>query len=146
LGASFFFSRSGGDVGHAKEFFTTLAVQLARKSESLQRYICDAIRVNVDIANQSLGDQWRQLVLGPLSKLNRDTSLFSYILVIDALDECDNNKDIRTILKVLAEAHALQAVRLRVFLTSRPEISIRHGFYKLPETEHQDFLSTIYRR
>lgn len=29
LGASFFFSRGGGDVGHAGFFFTSLAKQLA---------------------------------------------------------------------------------------------------------------------
>ncbi|SLM39418.1 P-loop containing nucleoside triphosphate hydrolase, partial [Lasallia pustulata] len=86
LGASFFFSRGGGDVGHASKFFTTIAVQLARKSQSLQRYIGDAVRKNADIATQSLGDQWRQVVLGPLSKLSGDSYPSSYILVIDALD------------------------------------------------------------
>ncbi|KAA6410460.1 MAG: hypothetical protein FRX48_05882 [Lasallia pustulata] len=140
LGASFFFSRGGGDVGHASKFFTTIAVQLARKSQSLQRYIGDAVRKNADIATQSLGDQWRQVVLGPLSKLSGDSYPSSYILVIDALDECDNDEDILTILKLLAEAQTLRTVRLRVLLTSRPEIPIRHGFYQIPETEHQDFV------
>ncbi|SLM39563.1 WD40/YVTN repeat-like-containing domain, partial [Lasallia pustulata] len=140
LGASFFFSRGGGDVGHASKFFTTIAVQLARKSQSLQRYIGDAVRKNADIATQSLGDQWRQVVLGPLSKLSGDSYPSSYILVIDALDECDKDEDILTILKLLAEAQTLRTVRLRVLLTSRPEIPIRHGFYQIPETEHQDFV------
>jgi hypothetical protein len=138
LGASFFFSRGGGDVGHASKFFTTIAIQLARKSQSLQQHICDALRKNNDIATQSLGDQWRQLVLGPLSNLRGDLHSSSYILVIDALDECYNDKDIQTILKLLAEAQALKTVRLRILLTSRPEIPIRHGFYQIPETEHQD--------
>ncbi|SLM39233.1 WD40/YVTN repeat-like-containing domain, partial [Lasallia pustulata] len=140
LGASFFFSRGGGDVGHASKFFTTIAVQLARKSQSLQRYIGDAVRKNADIGTQSLGDQWRQLVLGPLSKLSGDLYPLSYILVIDALDECDNGEDIRTILKLLAEAQTLRTVRLRVLLTSRSETPIRYGFYQIPETEHQDFV------
>ncbi|SLM35359.1 WD40/YVTN repeat-like-containing domain, partial [Lasallia pustulata] len=140
LGASFFFSRGGGDVGHASKFFTTIAVQLARKSQSLQRYIGDAVRKNADIATQSLGDQWRQVVLGPLSKLSGDSYPSSYILVIDALDECDNDEDILTILKLLAEAQTLRTVQLRVLLTSRPEIPIRHGFYQIPETEHQEFV------
>lgn len=29
---------------------------------------------------------------------------------------------------------------MRIFLTSRPEIPIRHGFYYMPIAEHQDFL------
>jgi heterokaryon incompatibility protein (HET) len=139
LGASFFFSKGGGDVGHASKFFTTIAVQLAKKSQPFRRHICDALRMNNDIATQSLGDQWRQLILGPLSKLNGD-SYSSYVLVIDALDECDNDRDIRIILQLLAEAQSLKTIRLRVLLTSRPEIPIRHGFYEIPEAEHQDFV------
>ncbi|SLM40026.1 WD40/YVTN repeat-like-containing domain, partial [Lasallia pustulata] len=137
LGASFFFSRGGGDVGHASKFFTTIAVQLAQKSQSLQRYIGDAVRKNANIATQSLGDQWRQVVLGPLSKLSGDSYPSSYILVIDALDECDNDDDIRIILKLFAEAQTFQTIRLRVLLTSRPEIPIRHVFHQIPETKHQ---------
>jgi NACHT domain len=140
LGASFFFSRGGGDVGHASKFFTTIAMQLAQKSQSLQEYICDALKKNSDIATQSLGDQWRQLILGPLSKLSGDLYPAAYILVVDALDECNNDMDIRTILQLLAEAQLLKTVQLRVLLTSRPEIPIRHGFYQMPETEHQDFV------
>jgi hypothetical protein len=141
LGASFFFSRGGGDVSHASKFFTTIAVQLAKKSQSLRRHICDALRQNSDIATQSLGDQWRQLVLGPLSKLSGgDSYPFSYVLIIDALDECNNDNDIRIILQLLAEAQSLKTIRLRVFLTSRPEIPIRNGFYRIPEAEHQDFV------
>jgi hypothetical protein len=137
LGASFFFSRGGGDVGHASRFFPTIALQLAKKSPSLQRHICDALRENSDIATQSLSDQWRQLVLVPLSKTSDESYPSLCILVIDALDECDNDNDIRIILKLLAEA---QSSRLRVLLTSRPEVPIRHGFYQMSETGHQDFI------
>jgi hypothetical protein len=62
------------------------------------------------------------------------------VIVIDALDECKDENDIQRILELLAEARALRTVRLRVFVTSRPEIPIRHGFYKIPEAEHQDFV------
>jgi NACHT domain len=140
LGASFFFSRGGGDVGHARMFFTSIAVQLANNAPALQRYICDAIAERRDVANQSLVDQWRQLVLGPLSKLSNDSCLSSYVLVVDALDECDDDNDIRVILQLLAEARSLKTVRLRIFITSRPEISIQHGVYQLPESRHQDFV------
>ncbi|KAH9203039.1 hypothetical protein DL95DRAFT_399713, partial [Leptodontidium sp. 2 PMI_412] len=48
----------------------------------------------------------------------------SYLLVIDALDECEDGKDVGIILQLLAEARSLQ---LRVFLTSRPEILMRYS-------------------
>jgi hypothetical protein len=140
LGASFFFSRGGGDVSHAGKFFTSIAVQLANNVPSLQQYIYDAITKRKDVASQSLRDQWHQLVLYPLSKLNCNACQCSYVLIVDALDECDDDNNVRIILQLLAEARSLKTVRLRVFLTSRPEIPIRHGMYRIPQPEHQDFV------
>jgi hypothetical protein len=140
LGASFFFSRGGGDAGHAGKFFTTMALQLSTKSQPLQRLICEALIKNGNVATQSLGDQWRQLILRPLSELRRDSHNSFCIVVIDALDECDNDVDIRIILQLLAEARSLETVRLRVLLASRPEIPIRYGFYQIPEANHHDFV------
>jgi len=137
LGASFFFSRGGGDVSHAGKFVTSIAVQLASSVPTLRRWIYDAVTEHSDIASRSLRDQWQQLVLGPLSKLNGNGCGSSYILVVDALDECDDENDTRTILKLLAEARSSQ---LLVFLTSRPEIPIRHGFHQMSKTEHHDFV------
>jgi hypothetical protein len=140
LAASFFFSRGGGDVGHAGKFFTSIAMQLANNAPPLRDYICAAIAGRSDIASQSLRDQWRQLILGPLSKLGGNSSPPSYILVIDALDECQDENHIQTILQLLSEARFLETCRLRIFLTSRPEIPIRCGFYQIPDAEHQDFV------
>jgi hypothetical protein len=138
LGASLFFSRGGGDVGHAGKFFTSIAVQLAYNAPSLRRYISEAAEEQIDIANHSLRDQWRQLVIRPLLRLDKRLSPSSYLLIVDALDECDNEDHIRTILQLLAEARSLTTVRLRVFLTSRPEVPIRHGICAIPQAEHQD--------
>jgi hypothetical protein len=143
LGASFFFSRGGGDVSHAGKFFTIIAVQLANNAPPLQRYICEAIRERSDITSKSLRDQWRQLVLGPLSKLSHDSRPSSYVLVVDALDECDDDDNIRIILQLLAEARSLKTVRLRIFMTSRREVPIRHGFYKIREAKHDFVLHNI---
>ena len=60
--------------------------------------------------------------------------------MVDLLDECDNEDDIRILLLLLAEVRSLERVRLRVFLTSRPEIPIRHGLCQIPGEEHQDFM------
>ena len=139
LGASFFFSRGGGDVGHAGKFFTSIAAQLAYNIPSLRRHICDAVADRINIASLSLSDQWRQLVLSPLSKLESDSCQL-YILVIDALDECNNEDDIQIILYLLAEAGSLETDRLRIFLTSRPEILIQRGFQQMLEARHHDFV------
>jgi hypothetical protein len=60
--------------------------------------------------------------------------------VVDALDECDDDNNIRIILQLLAEARSLKMVKLRVFLTSRRAIPVRYGFYKIREAEHHDFV------
>ncbi|KAF2395503.1 hypothetical protein EJ06DRAFT_270558 [Trichodelitschia bisporula] len=135
LGASFFFSRGGGDVSHAGKFVTSIAVQLADNVQALKPTICDAITKRSNIANLSLLDQWRHLVLGPLSKLKGNQFPFAFMLVVDALDECENEDSIRIILQLLAEARLLERPRLRVFLTSRPWLPI-----KIPEDEHRDFV------
>jgi len=69
LGASFFFSRGGGDLGHAGKFFTTIAWQLVNVFPTVRRRICEAVAENKDIARQTLRDQWNQLILRPLAKL-----------------------------------------------------------------------------
>ncbi|KFX99139.1 hypothetical protein O988_04021 [Pseudogymnoascus sp. VKM F-3808] len=140
LGASFFFSRGGGDVSHAGKFVTSIAVQLANNVPTVRQYIYDAITKRNDVASQSLRDQWCQLVLRPLLRLGSSSPPSSYMLIVDALDECDKEEHIRIILGVLAEVQTLKTVRLRVFLTSRPETPIRHGFYQIPDAEYHNFV------
>jgi hypothetical protein len=137
LGASFFFSRGGGDISHAGKFFTTIAAQLSEESQYLKRCIYDAIKENKSIATQSYANQWRQLIFGPLSKLDRGYRPFSFVFVIDAMDECESGADITLILRLLVEAQLLKKVRLRVFLTSRPDTPIRHGFDQISEDKYR---------
>ncbi|RYO61452.1 hypothetical protein AA0113_g6770 [Alternaria arborescens] len=140
LGASFFFTRGGGDLGHARKFVTSIAVQLAYNVPVSRQHICDGIAERPDISNSTLRDQWQQLVIRPLSALNTLGNITALVLVIDALDECDDDDDIRIVIELLAEAQALSGPKVRVFLTSRPEVAIRHGFYDVPDTSHQCFV------
>ena len=57
LGASFFFTRGGGDVGNARKFFTTIAYQLIRRSTALKPDILKAVDENRDIAKRALIDR-----------------------------------------------------------------------------------------
>jgi hypothetical protein len=140
LGASFFFSRGGGDVSQADKFVTSIAVQLARSIPDLHQHVCDPIKECSDITSRSLHDQWHELVLRPLSKLNRKADSSSYILIVDALDECANETNIQVLLQLLSEARLLSDVRLRIFLTSRPELPIRYGFSQIPLGGYRDFV------
>lgn len=60
----------------------------------------------------SLHDQWKQLIIGPLSKLKAGAVRPRLNLAIDALDECDEN-EISHVIKLLNDARVLQTIRLR---------------------------------
>jgi hypothetical protein len=94
------------------KFVTSIALQLANNISSVKQYICDALIECCDITNQFLRDQWQQLILRPLLKLGENSNLSTYVLVVDALDECDNDNNIWIIIHLLAEARSLKIVRL----------------------------------
>jgi hypothetical protein len=66
LAAGFFFSRGGGDLGHAGKFVTSIAVQLAHNVPALRQPICAAVAERSNIASESLRNQWNYLGLHPL--------------------------------------------------------------------------------
>jgi hypothetical protein len=137
LGASFFFSRGGGNVAQAGRFVTSIAVQLARSVPGVRRHISNALLQRTEIASQSLRDQWQYLVLEPLSKLEGPAI---FVVVVDALDECEGSNDTQLIVQLLAMCASLKTVRLRVFLTSRPDVPIHYGLERVPDAERRDFL------
>jgi len=140
LGASFFFSRGAENRSHAGVFFTTIAVQLAHILIALKQYICTAVDEHNDIAGRRHRDQWEHLFLQPLSKLMANSCQSPLILVVDALDECDGDDDVKGILQLFTEAKSLKPIQLRIFITSRPEIPIRLGFHDMPGILHRDLV------
>lgn len=50
------------------------------------------------------------------------------MIVVDALDECDHRDDIQHLIRLFSSAKDIQHPKLKVFLTSRPELPIRLGF------------------
>ena len=137
LGGNFFFSRGSGEANNAVNFVGTLAYHLAKISPEVKENLCDAIAAHSDITRQGLRNQWKELIRGPLSraKFKQRPTLN---LVIDALDECGSEDDVRLLLQLFVEVQDLANLDLGVFVTSRPEIVIRHGFKDMPEIIHQN--------
>lgn len=142
LGASFFFARGEEYLSKSERFFTTIATQLANAIPDLKPSICKAIKDNPDINDRLLSDQWGKLIRDPLSKLNEKRPRI-LVVVIDALDECQDTEDIEQILKLLSKAKELSNIRLRIFITSRPETAIRLGFHKIQGTHHDFILHQV---
>ena len=129
LGASFFFKRGEGDRGNARLLFGTIAAQLVQKLPPLAPHVQRAIEVDPAITSKSLKQQFDTLVLEPLNKLYLDSQKPSTIvIVVDALDECDGEADVRTMIRLLSQVKCFSSIQLKFFLTSRPELPIRLGF------------------
>ncbi|KAL4811060.1 hypothetical protein BDV18DRAFT_4882 [Aspergillus unguis] len=138
LAGSFFFSRGGGDRGHAGKLITTLATQLARKDSELRRNICEAVVEDENIAQRSLAEQFRRLIVNPVNKLAGTST--TLVFVIDALDECDREEDIEIIPQLLSTLVNLKSkFRLRVLITGRPERAVRHGFLEIKRHFRHEF-------
>src|SRR5271154_2093948 len=101
---SFFFKRGGGDLARSRRMISTIAHQLAFQSPSLGRFICDALREDPNLGDSaSLSDQYNKLLFHSLEKI-RDQSAgkLTFVVVLDALDECDDADDVRLFLRLLS--------------------------------------------
>ncbi|KAJ5936835.1 WD40-repeat-containing domain protein [Penicillium verhagenii] len=140
LGASFFFKRGGGDRGNAKKFFPTLARQLMLIIPSLRSAVHNELKDDPDIASKSLREQFEKLLLWPLLNIDQvgQQPVRTVVMVVDALDECDHYQDVRNIIQFLPRLQKVDSIRLRVFLTSRPELPISLGFSEITEDKYRD--------
>lgn len=138
LGACFFFKRGEGDRGNAIKMFPTITRQLLSRLPQLIPGVRKATQNDPDIATKSLKEQFNKLLLQPLVGLIHSDHRQTIVIVIDALDECELDNDIRAILQLLPQLQGSSAVRVRVFLTSRPELPIRLGFSEITNHDYQD--------
>ncbi|CAI7611957.1 unnamed protein product [Penicillium viridicatum] len=140
LGASFFFKRGEGDRGKAIRLFSTIARQIIVRIPQLVHRVQEAMRDDPSIAEKSLSEQFEKLILRPLVALERSNGLVqSLVIVIDALDECEQDDDIPVILQLIQRLRESNAVLIKVFLTSRPELPIRLGFSKIANHDFHSF-------
>jgi WD40 repeat protein len=141
LGASFFFKRGEGERGNASRFFTTIAKDLVAYEPGLLPGIRKALDEDSAISDRALKDQFEKLILQPLLGIKQARShALARVIVIDALDECEQERDIRVILQLFARTKAIQPLPLRILVTSRPELPIRLGFKEMPDGTYQDLI------
>jgi hypothetical protein len=129
LGASFFCKRGERDRSNAALFFTTITAQLISKEPSMAPYVRDAIDADPALPRKALKQQFEKLILAPLGHIGHDPNdLLKIVIVVDALDECDRDNDVKVIIDLLSQVKALSSLHMRIFITSRPELPIRLGF------------------
>lgn len=139
LGASFFFKRGEGDRGSAAWLIPTIVRQLVMKVPNLDVAVAKVLASCPDICDKGPAEQFRMLLLKPLQEVSLTTGNVPItVIVIDALDECENKTDIRTLLQLWSMLPQVANVNLKLFLTSRPEEPFRHGFKKMDGNIHHD--------
>lgn len=139
LGASFFFKRGRAHRSHAKMLFSTIARQLADLFPDVERAVAASLGQDSLLCGRYLSKQFEHLLRQPLQSVDPDSvPSTGVILVIDALDECDNSESIRTTLRLLSTVEAITSVRLRIFVTSRPQFPVELGFTDMSRDLHHD--------
>ncbi|EOA87098.1 uncharacterized protein SETTUDRAFT_89541 [Exserohilum turcica Et28A] len=141
LGASFFFKKGEGERGNASRFFATIATDLVACEPGMLPGIKKTLDEDPAISHKALKDQFEKLILQPLLGIKQTHSrALVRVVVIDALDECEQEPDVRAILQLLAQTKDIRPVPLRIVVTSRPELHIRLGFKEMPNGTYQDLV------
>ncbi|KIM22119.1 hypothetical protein M408DRAFT_79479, partial [Serendipita vermifera MAFF 305830] len=115
LFARFFFSRDTKTTMNMDSFCSTVATAFGEHDQKLKDLI-SASKERADFGLFSFEEKFNRLVIAPLEKLNQDA-----ILIIDALDECDNEHGGRDELLNALQGQQSSSPRLRILATGRPE-------------------------
>uniref|UniRef100_A0A0B7K5Q0 Mitochondrial division protein 1 n=1 Tax=Bionectria ochroleuca TaxID=29856 RepID=A0A0B7K5Q0_BIOOC len=138
LGASFFFKRGEGDRRNMARFVTSIAADIVAREPAISQHVKKTLEEDPGIVKKTLKEQFDKLIIQPFSKLP-DRNGEPIVLVVDALDECENDDDIRTMIEIFSTAKEMQNLRLKTFFTSRPELPIRLGFHAI-KGRYQDLI------
>lgn len=118
LGASFFCTRTSPDCRDAGRIVPTIAYQLARRSTPFRSTVCEALDKDPDIGSRNITIQFERLLKDPLLQV-KDKMPGSLVVVIDALDECNNSSTVKLVLDMLLRF--APGLPIKFFVTGRPD-------------------------
>jgi len=122
LGVLFFCLSDYQDQSNLQLIFPSLTLQLAYTYPRFWSEFIEAVKSNPEISCQSLHNQMDKLIAQPFK-----VSGVSTVIVVDALDKCDNSGPESTIFSVLGQlVSSIPGVKF--FLTGRPTQPIQSGF------------------
>ena len=81
------------------------------------------------------------MILKPLMEWDQSLSQPRNLSIcIDALDECESATDLQILLQVLPQLQTFTWLKVKIFVTSRPETNLRYGFSEMSVGSHRDFV------
>jgi hypothetical protein len=121
LAASFFCSRQLPSCRDVNLILPTISYQLARFSRPFRFALSSSLEEDPGVHTRKLSDQFEKLIVRPLRAV-KDTIPADLVVVIDALDECQNDDGVGQILDTLLSR--ISDLPIKFFVTSRPEAKI----------------------
>ncbi|CUA71833.1 Apoptotic protease-activating factor 1 [Rhizoctonia solani] len=128
LVASFFCSRLLPECRDVQQIIPSIAYQLAQYSLPFRAALFKVLEQDPDVHTRMPSAQFQSLISIPLLEA-QNTLPPNLVVVIDALDECENKDSTRLILNILL-SNALDHP-IKFFVCSRPEPEIREMMVKL---------------
>ena len=131
LCASFFFFREAGRRSTITHLISTIAYSMVFSIPATKPHVEKVLQENHHILHRSHERQFRQLIIEPICSVILPEPM---VIVIDALDECDDRRAIVEFINIVAYAFRDHRMPfpLRFFFTSRVEEHIRSVFAAAP--------------
>ena len=123
LGGNFFCSRADPECRNVNNIVPTLAFQLSQSSPAYRSALCKVLKEDPQASKLDVRWKFQKLIEGPILAVKEATVLENIVIVIDALDECDDDEAFRLFLTILLKL--APDLPFKFFLTSRPEPIIR---------------------
>jgi len=132
---AFFCQRDDTNSNEPRNILPTLIYKLAENSPSFRRIVAERLRSKPNLTAKSMTDTH---FLDFIRSMPGQPNEHPYAFVIDALDECGNNRSRQDLLKALTDAAAL-APWLKIIITSRPKADIERFFRGLTSSPHSSY-------
>lgn len=126
------------DRGNLNKLMSTPAHQLAFSIPGVAFFIKMTLDTNPAVVEKSVREQFQKLIQEPLFEASALAKVLSpVVILIDALDECDQEADIRLLITIFSHGKVLRPY-LRIFLTGRPDLPTRmvSARFRVPTTTY----------
>jgi len=134
LAGAFFCRRDDPNLSEPKNVLPTLIYKLAEVFPPFGKIVANCLRDDPNLTPESMKPSLLLDLLDDLPKRPNDPLLF----VIDAFDECGDDRSRLRLLKLLTGA-ATRASWLKIIITSRPEADIRQFFDGLTQSSYMGY-------
>jgi len=132
---AFFCQRGDTNLNEPRNIFPTLIYKLTEIFPTFRRIVAERLIRKPNLTTESMTDvHFLDFIRSTASQPNEHPCAF----VIDALDECGNNRSRQDVLKALTDAAAL-APWLKIIITSRPEADIERFFRGLTGSSYSSY-------